>query len=132
MANDLVRWRNGSAPAAAPAPRSEWNLPPELDPSTPPPGLHPDNAAAREAAADAARGRRRGDTPYAVTREEDAADLTQSPWDWGDRRTWLWIAAMCLGFLLFTAFVYFLPQGQHNQSDGGNTGGSPTPAIRVY
>jgi len=72
----------------------------------------------------------------------DSDDEIQDGWDrpplrsntlrvqagWGDARTWLVISALCLGFLAFTAFVYFLPYGRHNQNDGP----LPTPSIRVY
>ncbi len=70
----------------------------------------------------AAQGRAEGDETYAVTREEDAADLRQGRWGRGDARTWAWIALMCVGFLLLTALMYFLPYGRH----------AAPPPIRVY
>ena len=77
---------------------------------------------------DAADARKRGDKEFAFTRESDAADLRQTPWDWGDLRTWLIIGGMCVGVFLFTAFVYFMPEGRHAQNDGAE----PVPHIRVY
>lgn len=81
---------------------------------------------------DAENARAAGDGSYAVLRETDAAEQRQHGWGTGDARTWGWIFAMCAVFLLMVALVYYLPYGQHNQSDGGNSGGSPTPAIRPY
>jgi len=69
-----------------------------------------------------------GDNTYASQRVTDARENRQSRGDWGDARTWIYIGMMCVGFLLVTAAVYFLPFGRHNQNDGE----SPTPSIRVY
>ncbi len=122
MANDLVRlhgWPEEDIPDGWDRPPVAENL--RRDPVVP-------EGAARGADTDAAQARTRGDGTFAVQREADAADLRQKRWDWGDARTWVWIAAMCLGFLALTALVYFLPMGRHNQNDGP----APTPPIRVY
>lgn len=72
---------------------------------------------------DAEQARARGnDDAFAVVRETDAAEHRQGPWGSGDARTWAWIAVMFFGFLLFTAFIYFLPYGRH----------AAPPPIRVY
>ncbi len=85
-------------------------------------------ARASDADRDAAKARAGGDDTFAVLRESDAAEHRQSVWDWGDLRTWAILFALFFGFLLFTAWVYFMPTGRHNQTDGPNS----TPAIRVY
>ncbi len=139
MANELVRW--GGLDADGYFERHEpdtiddneqWDMPPDQ------PRPRTDNNfsaqrrrtghAADVAEADAADARRRGDKDFAFTRESDAADLRQSPWDWGDFRTWAIIVGMCVGVFLFTAFVYFMPHGRHAQNDGPE----PVPDIRVY
>ena len=79
-------------------------------------------AEVNEAEEDASQARQKGDATFAAVRETDAEELTQTRWDWGDLRTWLWIAAMFFGFLLLVALCYFLPEGRH---------ASPPP-IRVY
>jgi len=122
MANDLVRqqgWPEGEMP-------DEWDRPPLAENN----GRGPvrQERDARDAERDASHARVRGDHTFAVQREADAGDLRQKRWDWGDLRTWVWIAAMCLGFLVLVAFVYYLPYGRHNQTDGPK----PTPDIRVY
>ena len=139
MPNDLVRW--GRLDTDGYRERYEtdtqddneqWDTPPDqprpLKSQFTPVRRRKAGEAAQIADDDAADARRRGDSAFAFTREGDAADLRQSPWDWGDLRTWLIIAAMCLGVFIFTAFVYFMPQGRHNQNDGAE----PTPSIRVY
>jgi len=132
MATDLVRW--GNAPdddGAQDGEEDEWDRPPTDPRHGPHPGPIHDNkseSGARRADRDASRAEAKGDASFAKTREGDAADLRQSRWDWGDARTWIWIAAMCIGFLLVGAFTYYMPQGRHNQNDGP----TPTPTIRVY
>ena len=137
MANDLVRW--GRLDADGYQERHEtdtiddneqWDTPPD-QPRTnnfSPMRRRRSGQAAGNADQDATDARARGDKEFAFTREGDAADLRQSPWDWGDLRTWLIIAAMCFGVFAFTAFVYFMPQGRHSQNDGAE----PVPHIRVY
>jgi hypothetical protein len=140
MPNDLVRWGGSSRPLdtndSARAvnendkgtdPAEDWDLPPEemgYGPRLTAGPIHdaPVRRAAAAAEGDAARARTHGDEAFAVLRETDAKDLHQSAWDWGDGRTWLWIAAMFFGFLLLVALCYFLPYGRH---------ASPPP-IRVY
>ncbi len=132
MATDLVRWGNmPDDDGARDEDVEEWDRPPTDPRPNPHSGPIHDNrseSGARRADQDASQAKARGDVSFAKMREGDAADLRQSRWDWGDLRTWIWIAAMCLGFLLFGAFVYFMPQGRHNQTDGP----APTPTIRVY
>ena len=74
----------------------------------------------------------RGDSDDEIKDEWDRPPLQVNtrrvPADWGNLHTWLVISALCLGFLAFTAFVYFLPYGRHNQNDGP----LPTPSIRIY
>jgi hypothetical protein len=132
MATDLVRW--GNAPdgdGGRDKEEDEWDRPP-TDPRSVwhPEPIHDGKSeyGARRADRDAFHAEARGDASFAATREGDAADLRQSRWDWGDARTWIWIAAMCVGFLLVGAFTYYMPQGRHNQNDGP----TPTPTIRVY
>jgi hypothetical protein len=139
MANDLVRWGrldgDGYRERYEPDTQDDneqWDTPPDQprprrDPASP---IRPRRSgqAADIADRDAADARRRGDKEFAFTRESDAADLRQTPWDWGDLRTWLIIGGMCVGVFLFTAFVYFMPHGQHAQNDGAE----PVPHIRVY
>ena len=139
MANDLVRW--GSLDSDGYRERNEsdtqdnneqWDMPPDqprprANQFTPRRRRRAGHAADL-ADADAAAARSRGDNEFAFTREGDAADLRQSPWDWGDLRTWLIIGGMCALVFLFTAFVYFMPQGRHAQNDGAE----PVPHIRVY
>ena len=129
MATDLVRWgvwdeghpKDGGE-------GDEWDRPPQPEPDQmrPPPKRH--TGAALKADRDAASARGRGDGTFAVERETDAAEHRQNAWDWGNARTWLIIGAMCLGFVLLSLWVYFMPHGRHNQNDGPN----PTPTIRVY
>lgn len=132
MATDLVRW--GYRPDdddERDEDGVEWDRPPTNPRSSARSGPVYDDKSefgARRADRDASRAEVRGDSSFAKMREGDAADLRQTRWDWGDLRTWVWITAMCLGFLLFGAFIYFMPQGRHNQSDGP----APTPTIRVY
>ncbi len=139
MANDLVRW--GSFDSDGYRERHEtdtqddneqWDMPPDqprprMD-QTVPMRRRRAGRAADIADEDAADARKRGDKAFAFTREGDAADLRQSAWDWGDLRTWLIIGGMCAAVFLFTAFVYFMPQGRHAQDDGAE----PVPHIRVY
>ncbi len=147
MAHDLVRWRNALPPPPPAGDTTDdgdtWNLPPADDLSgrggTRPEASNmgtarrtPRPASAAAADRDAAHAQQRGDDTFASLRATDAAEQRQSMWDMGDLKTWLWIAAMFFGFLLLVACVYYLPHGQHNQSDGGNSGGAPTPTIRVY
>jgi len=136
MATDLVRW--GHAPDGdygwneePEEKEDEWNRPPVA------PRPHrfsgPINggrgeAGARRSDRDAGDAAARGQASYAKLRETDAAEQRQSRWDWGDLRTWMWIVGMSVGFLLVGAFIYYMPQGRHNQNDGPN----PTPSIRVY
>ena len=124
MANDLVRLGYTSE---EPEVESRWDLPP-TKPAPGPVHGRGERQNAEQASQDAREARQRGDTSFAAIREGDAGDQRQTRWDWGDTRTWLIIAAMCLGFLAFCAFVYHLPYGRHNQNDGPQ----PTPIIRVY
>lgn len=132
MATDLVRW--GNAPdddGARDKDEDEWDRPPTAPrPSSRSGPIHDGKSefGARRADRDASHAEARGDASFAAVREADAADLRQTRWDWGDARTWIWIAAMCVGFLLVGAFVYYMPQGRHNQTDLS----APTPTIRVY
>lgn len=126
MATDLVRW-NRHFQEDGEDEKEEWDRPP----TAPAPGpLHDAStqSSARQADRDAAQAQRRGDGTFAVMRESDAADLRQTRWDWGDLRTWVWIAGMCLGFLLFCLFVYVMPYSRHNQTDLP----ASSPTIRVY
>ena len=139
MANDLVRW--GSLDTDGYRERHEtdtqddneqWDMPPD-QPRPRTDGFTPMRRRraghnADIADQDAADALNRGDKGFAFTRAGDAADYRQSPWDWGDLRTWLIIGGMCLGVFLFTAFVYFMPEGRHAQADGAE----PVPHIRVY
>ncbi len=139
MANDLVRWGGLDNDGYQERHESDtiddneqWDTPPDLPrPRTDnfsPMRRHRSGHAADNADMDAANARSRGDSEFAFTREGDAADLRQSPWDWGDFRTWAIIVGMCVGVFLFTAFVYFMPHGRHAQNDGAE----PVPQIRVY
>ena len=139
MANDLVRWGRHDADGYPERyetdtqdANEQWDLPPD-QPRSRVVGFtdsrrRKEGRSAQIAEDDAADARRRGDNEYAFTREGDAEDHQQSPWDWGDLRTWLIIVGLCVGMFLFTAFVYFMPEGRHNQNDGPE----PTPTIRVY
>ena len=133
MANDLVRWggwdedRSGGNPDTS-DPADQWDRPPEAESNRGTSRRRKRGGSAHEADQDAAAARRRGDGTFAVERETDASEHRQSAWDWGDARTWLIIGAMCVGFLLFSLWVYVMPHGRHNQNDGPN----PTPTIRVY
>jgi hypothetical protein len=145
MANDLVRWAR-HMPDGGLEPdhddtldeNEQWNTPPDQPANTRRVPRYRSSAgggAAEAADRDAADARARGDNTFAALREEDAADHRQTFWDWGDLRTWTWIIGMCVGFLVFSAFCYYLPQGRHNQADtpsidSGQPG--PTPTIRVY
>lgn len=133
MATDLVRW--GNAPDGDSArghgawehDEEEWDLPP-TDPRPGPIHDGRSEGAARRADRQVSDARGRGDGTFAALRAEDAADLRQSRWDWGDFRTWVWIIGMCLGYLLLSACIYHMPYGRHNQFDQP----APTPTIRVY
>ena len=139
MANDLVRW--GRLDTDGYLERHEtdtqdnneqWDTPPDqprprLD-NFVPTRRRRSGSAADHADQDAADARSRGDGEFAFTREGDAADHRQSPWDWGDFRTWMIIVGMCVAVFAFTAFVYFMPQGRHGQSDGPE----PVPKFRGY
>ena len=108
MANDLVRW--GSLDSDGYQERHEpdtqddneqWDTPPDK-PRPRTDGFTPTRRrrsgfAADHALQDAADARSQGDRGFAFTREGDAADHNQSPWDWGDFRTWAIIigAARC-------------------------------------
>ncbi len=139
MANDLVRQSNWPE-AKDKAEEQEWDLPPEYQgqPERPerdaqPIHDHRSEAGAQQAERDATAAQQRGDTTFKALREADGADLRQNRWGRGDLRTWLIIAAMFFGFLLFSAFVYYMPQGRHNQTDDTVINGrAPTPQIRVY
>ena len=122
MANELVRPQGWPKEKV----QDEWDCPPIAENRQRGPVRQEE--AAQNAEKDASRARARGDGTFAAQRESDAGDLRQNRWDWGDARTWVWIAAMCLGFLALVAVVYFLPTGRHNQNDGP----MPTPTIRVY
>ena len=140
MANDLVRWggldNDGYRERHEPDTiddNEQWDTPPDQprprsDKNFSSMRRRRSGHAADNADMDAADARSRGDSEFAFTREGDAADLRQSPWDWGDFRTWAIIIGMCVGFFLFTAFVYFMPHGRHAQNDGAE----PVPQIRVY
>ncbi len=148
MPNDLVRLNLPPQPQGPLIPTADengepWDLPPDYDPSVAQyarPQLDGEKRTSRQkrintnhqAQQDAQEAEDRGDHGFAVIRETDAAEHKQSRYDWGDARTWLWIGAMFFGFLLLVAFVYYMPYGRHNQADGGNRGGQPTPTIRVY
>ncbi len=148
MPNDLVHLNLQPTPKVTPVPLTDengvaWDLPPEYDPTvadyarphkdgqqrTPRQERINSDPKARH---DADVAEQRGDYEFAALRSNDASEHRQSRYDWGDTRTWLWIAAMFFGFLLLVAFVYYMPYGRHNQADGGNQGGHPTPTIRVY
>ncbi|MGI4790516.1 MAG: hypothetical protein ACRYFS_16895 [Janthinobacterium lividum] len=139
MANDLVRW--GRLDSDGYLDKHETDTQDDNEQwDTPPDQPHPmqksfgsarrrkSGDAAQVADAEAVDARRRGDNEFAFTREGDAADLRQNPWDWGDLRTWAIIVGMCLGIFALTAFIYFMPQGRHGQNDGAE----PVPHIRVY
>jgi len=136
MATDLVRW--GHAPDGnqgwnedSEEEEDEWNRPPVAPrPQSNSGPIHDrkSESGALRADRDAFDARGRGDSSFAAVREGDAADLRQSRWDWGDLRTWMWIVGMSVGFLLVAAFIYYMPQGRHNQNDGPN----PTPNSRFY
>ncbi len=131
MATDLVRWGNAPDDGVQDEEEDEWNRPPtdpRLGPNPGPVHSSQNKAAARRADRDASRAHALGDVSFAKLREGDAADLRQTRGDWGDLRTWIWIVGMCIGFLLVGIFIYYMPQGRHNQNDGPN----PTPNIRVY
>lgn len=135
MATDLVRWGNTSdgdgGRDSEHEEEDEWNRPPVAPrPHRRSGPVHDgrSEAGARRAESDVADAQARGDSTYAILRGADAAELRQSRWDWGDLRTWMWIVGMCLAFLLVNVFIYYMPQGRHNQNDGPN----PTPSIRVY
>lgn len=105
-----------------------WDLPPAEAPWE---GFEAARQARRDAELadqDAEWGRRHGLGGYATLRADDAADNRQNNWDWGNFHTWAIIWAMFFGFLIFSALVYFLPHGRHNQNDGP----MPTPSIHVY
>ena len=138
MANDLVRW--GPMDDGYPKrhetdtqdDNEQWDLPPDRPRTQQAAFRAPRRRSAGEAAqaadADAADARKRGDKEMAFTREGDAADLRQNPWDWGDMRTWAIIVGMCVAVFVLTAFVYFMPQGRHAQDDGAE----PVPQFRGY
>ncbi len=105
-----------------------WDLPPAEEPWKGFEAMRQARRDAEQADRDAEWGRAHGLTGYAALRESDAADNRQMGWDWGDFRTWAIIWAMFFGFLIFSAFVYFLPHGRHNQNDGPMS----VPAIRPY
>ena len=136
MANDLVRWGGFDSDGYRERyetdtqdDNEQWDTPPDQPrQARAVPTRRRAGRAADRADRDAADASSRGDKEFAFTREGDAADLRQSPWDWGDLRTWLIIGGMCAGVLLFTAFVYFMPQGRHAQNDGAE----PVPHIRIY
>lgn len=95
----------------------EWDLPP-IDPVPGPVHDRQSRSAARHAEQQAAAARRRGDTTFAHIREGDAGDLRQGRLDWGDARTWLWIAGMCALFLGFALLCYYMPYGRHASPPG--------------
>lgn len=148
MANELVRINYPTLPEEPPVPVADehgeaWDLPPELDPSLrqyAAPHLDGQKQTARQkrintnsqAEQDVSEANERGDFGFAALRETDAAEHKQARYDWGDARTWMWISAMFFGFLILVCLVYYMPYGRHNQADGGNQGGHPTPTIRVY
>ena len=124
MANDLVQWGSRRVPQQSEAgDAEEWDAPPPALPEVGDP-----RSAARKADKDAVKAHQIGDDTLAGQRENDASEHRQTRWDWGDLRTWVWIVGMCAGFLLVCAFVYFLPQGRHNQADLP----APVPTARYY
>jgi hypothetical protein len=125
MANDLVQWgpRGVKRQSQADNEEEEWDAPPSALAK-----VGNSRSAARKADKDAVKAHQVGDNTLAFQREGDAAEHRQTRWDWGDARTWIWIVGMCAGFLLVCAFVYFMPQGRHNQADLP----SPVPTVRVY
>jgi hypothetical protein len=139
MANELMRWDHRDSDGYpehyetdTQDDNEQWDLPPDQPrpraDNFSPAKRRREGKAAEVADRDAADAHQRGDTSLAFTREGDAAEHRQSPWDWGDFRTWAIIVGLCVGIMLFSAFVYFMPQGRHNQNDGPE----PTPTIRVY
>ena len=126
MTTDLVRWTHPDQDGDE-TNDSEWDLPP-TNPYPKTPHTPGSEHAARQAERDSAKANRRGDSSFAAVREVDAGEQRQRRWDWGDGRTWAWIAGICVAFLLFCLFVYVLPQNRHNQNDLP----APTPPIRVY
>ena len=148
MANELVRLNlppTPQGPVISPTDENgePWDLPPDYDPTTADYARPHQDGQKRtprqkrintdhNAEQDADDAEDRGDHGFAVIRETDAAEHKQARYDWGDARTWLWIAAMFFGFLILVFFVYYMPYGRHNQADGGNQGGQPAPTIRVY
>jgi hypothetical protein len=106
----------------------EWDLPPADAPWEGYEAMRRARRDAEIAEQDAEWARRHGLSGFAALRESDAADDRQMGWDWGDFRTWAIIWAMFFGFLIFSAFVYYLPHGRHNQNDGP----MPVPAARLY
>ena len=136
MATDLVRWGykpdgNQGWEEDFEEKADEWDRPPVAPRPSRFSGPINDargEAGARRSDKDAADSAARGHTSYAKVRATDAAEQRQKRWDWGDLRTWMWIVGMSVGFLLVGAFIYYMPQGRHNQIDGPN----PTPNIRVY
>lgn len=133
MATDLVRWGGWDDDTDGREPDTydtadQWDRPPQAEENKGTARRGKRGGSAQVADQDAASARKRGDGTFAVERETDAAEHRQSAWDWGDARTWLIIGAMCLGFVLLSLSVYFLPHGRHNQNDGP----APTPTIRVY
>lgn len=148
MANELVRLNLPPTPAVPIIPLTDadgvpWDLPPEYDPAVADYARPHKDGAPRNprqkrintnqgAERDAHVAEQQGDHEFAAVRSTDAAEHRQARYDWGDTRTWLWIAAMFFGFLILVGIVYYMPYGRHNQADGGNQGGHPTPTIRVY
>lgn len=139
MANDLVRWSSLDSDGYQERHESDtkdnneqWDTPPDKPrPRTDnftPTRRRRSGFGAEHAEQDAVDARSRGDNAFAFTREGDAADYRQSPWDWGDFRTWTIIVGMCLAVFVFTAFIYFMPQGRHAQNDGPE----PVPQFRGY
>lgn len=136
MATDLVRWGNapdgdGGRDNEHEEVEDEWDRPPvAARPHRHSGPVHDGRSefGARRAERDSLVAASQGDFSFAKLREVDAAEHRQSRWDWGDLRTWMWIVAMCVAFLLVGAFTYYMPQGRHNQNDGP----TPTPTIRVY
>lgn len=122
MANELVRTQGWPKETI----QDEWDRPPLAENSRHRPMRQ--DGAARSTQQEATQAYTRGDGAFASQRQTDAGEKRQRQWDWGDARTWVWIASMCLGFLALVALVYFLPYGRHNQTDGP----MPTPTIRVY
>ena len=62
---------------------------------------------------DAQDAKRRGDHSLAVLRQGDAEALSQKRWDWGNRRTWMIVAALSLFGLMISIAALWLPAGQH-------------------